>query len=52
MIAAEQIRGLLQAKPFQPFRIGLFDGTHYDVPNHDAALVDKDAALNVVTILP
>ena len=32
----------MQAKPFQPFRIGLSDGTHYDITNHDAALVGKN----------
>lgn len=42
MITAKQIRELLQAKPFRPFRIGLSDGTHYDITNHDMAWVMKN----------
>ena len=42
MITAKQIRELMQARPLQPFRIGLSDGTHYDITNHDAALVGKN----------
>ena len=41
MITAKQIRELMQARPFKPFRIGLSDGTHYDILNHDAAFVGK-----------
>lgn len=33
----------MQAKPFQPFHIGLSDGTHHDITNYDAALVGKNA---------
>jgi hypothetical protein len=33
---------LLQAKPFRPFRICLSDGSHYDIPNHDAAFVGRN----------
>ena len=32
----------MQAKPFRPFRIGLSDGTHYDITNHDGAFVGKN----------
>ena len=35
MITAKQIRELLQAQPFHPFRICLSDGTHHDITNHD-----------------
>ncbi len=42
MIAAKQLRELLQAKPFRPFRICLSDGTHYDITNHDMAFVGRN----------
>ncbi len=42
MITAKQIRELLQARPFRPFRIGLSDGTRYDITNHDMAFVGKN----------
>jgi hypothetical protein len=42
MITAKQIRELLQARPFRPFRIALSDGTHYDIVNHDLAWVMKN----------
>lgn len=42
MITAKQIRELLQAKPFRPFRICLSDGTYYDITNHDMAFVTKN----------
>lgn len=42
MITAKQIRELLQARPFKPFRICLSDGTHYDITNHDMAFVGKN----------
>lgn len=46
MITSKDIRELLHAKPFRPFRICLSDGSHYDITNHDAALVGR----NVVEI--
>jgi hypothetical protein len=42
MITAKQIRELLEAKPFKPFRICMSDGSHYDITNHDAAFVGKN----------
>ena len=42
MITAKDIRELLQAGPFRPFRIGLSDGTFYDITNHDVAFVGKN----------
>jgi hypothetical protein len=42
MITAKQLRELLQAKPFRPFRICLSDGTHYDITNHDQAFVGRN----------
>jgi hypothetical protein len=42
MITAKQVRQLLTAHPFRPFRVHLSDGSHYDVPNHDAAIVEHN----------
>lgn len=42
MITAKDLRELLQAEPFKPFRICLSDGTHYDITNHDMAFVLKN----------
>ena len=41
MITAKQIRELLEAKPFKPFRICMSDGAAYDIVNHDMAWVTK-----------
>lgn len=43
MFNAEQIRALLTAKDFRPFRVSLSDGTSYDVTNHDMALVGRNS---------
>ena len=42
MITAEQIRELLRANPFKPFRIYLSDGSGYDITNHDMAMVGRN----------
>jgi hypothetical protein len=42
MITAKQIRELLEARPFKPFRICLSDGKHYDITNRDMAFVTKN----------
>jgi hypothetical protein len=42
VITAMQVRALLQAKPFRPFRTHLSDGTHHDITNHDTAWVMKN----------
>ena len=42
MITAKQIRELLEAKPFKPFRSCMSDGPHYDITNHDMAFVMKN----------
>ena len=42
MVTAKQLRELLQAKPFRPFRICLSDGTHYDITNNDMAFVGRN----------
>ena len=41
MITAKQIRELLEARPFRPFRICMSDGTHRDITHHDMAWVTK-----------
>ena len=41
MITAKQIRELLEAKPFKPFRICMSDGTQRDITHHDMAWVTK-----------
>ena len=43
MITAKQIRDLLQAEPFKPFRIHMSDGSHHDITHHDMAWVTKNA---------
>jgi hypothetical protein len=42
MITAKQLRELLQARPFKPFRICMSDGAHYDITNHDMAFVGRN----------
>jgi hypothetical protein len=42
MITARQIRELLHARPFKPFRICLSDGTHHDITHHDLAWVTRN----------
>jgi len=42
MITPHQIRGLLESRPFKPFRICLSDGAHYDITNHDMAFVGRN----------
>lgn len=32
----------MTANPFRPFRIHLSDGSHYEVTNHDAAIVEQN----------
>jgi len=41
VITAKQIRELLQAKPFKPFRICLSDGRHFDITHHEVAFVSQ-----------
>jgi hypothetical protein len=41
MITPKQLRQLMTANPFRPFRIHLSDGSYYDIPNHDAAIVEQ-----------
>jgi hypothetical protein len=43
MFNAEQIRELLTAKDFKPFRLCLSDGTTFEITNHDMALVSRNS---------
>ena len=43
MFNAEQIRELLTAKDFKPFRLHLSDGANYEITNHDMVLVGRNA---------
>lgn len=42
MITAKQVRDLITANPFKPFRIHLSDGSHYDIKNRDVAIVERN----------
>ena len=43
MLDAKQIRELLTAKDFRPFRLHLTDGSSYEVVNHDMGLVSRSS---------
>ena len=43
MFSALILKEKLNASPFRPFRIMMTDGRHFDVTNHDAALVKRHA---------
>jgi hypothetical protein len=50
MVTSKQVRDLIVANPFRPFRIHMTDGSHYDVTNRDMALVGRntiEVGLNV-----
>lgn len=42
MINAKQLREMIRADPFKPFRVHLSDGSSYDVLNHDSAFVEQN----------
>jgi hypothetical protein len=42
MVSAKEIKALMDAEPFRPFKIHLSDGSSYESPNHDAALVSRN----------
>jgi hypothetical protein len=42
MVSAKEIKALMDADPFRPFKIHLSDGSTYEVPNHDAALETRN----------
>ena len=41
MFTAKQIKEMMDARPFRPFRIHLSDGKSYEIQNHDSALVSR-----------
>ena len=43
MFTASQIKQRLDEKPFRPFRITMSNGESYDIVNHDAAWVLRNA---------
>ena len=42
MFSAKDIKELMDAKPFRPFKVYLSDGSSYEVNNHDMAFVTKN----------
>jgi hypothetical protein len=42
MFTAVHFKERMNENPFKPFRIYLSDGSHYDVTNHDIALVKRE----------
>ena len=42
MITAKQLRELITAQPFKPFRVYLSNGSAYDITHHDMAIVEKN----------
>ena len=45
MITATELKARMTANPFVPFRICMSDGKTYDITNHDALLVTRNAAI-------
>jgi hypothetical protein len=43
MFSAIEIRELLAAQPFRPFRIIMSSGQAYDITNHDMAIVSRNS---------
>jgi hypothetical protein len=43
MFNAEQIRDLLTARDFKPFRVHMSDGASYEITNHDMAMVSRNS---------
>ena len=43
MFSAPEIKELLNAQPFKPFRIRMSNGQAYEVPNHGMALVSRNS---------
>ncbi|HMP82774.1 MAG TPA: hypothetical protein PKA41_08750 [Verrucomicrobiota bacterium] len=41
MFTAREIKEMVDAQPFRPFRIHMSDGSSYEVSNHDAAMVTR-----------
>jgi len=45
MISAIELKRRKEAKPFKPFRICVSDGKTYDITNHDAMFVKRNAVM-------
>ena len=43
MFNAQQLKDRINSQPFRPFRLCLSDGKAYDIKNHDAAFVKRNA---------
>lgn len=43
MITALELKERMDTQPFKPFRICITDGTTYDITNHDAMFVKRNA---------
>jgi len=41
-MTADILRQRMREQPFRPFRLTLSDGSSFDVPNHDFALVKRN----------
>jgi len=41
MFTAQQIKDMMTAQPFKPFRICMSDGKTFDITNHDAAFITR-----------
>lgn len=39
---AKHFKDLMEARPFQPFKIHMSDGSTYEVPHHEAAFVTRN----------
>jgi hypothetical protein len=45
VISAIDLKGRMDAQPFKPFRICISDGKTYDITNHDAMFVKRNAVM-------
>ncbi|HET7625519.1 MAG TPA: hypothetical protein VFM25_09655 [Verrucomicrobiae bacterium] len=43
MFTAQRLRERMEEKPLRPFRIRMTDGNSYEIKNHDAAWVLRNA---------
>lgn len=43
MFNAQQLKERMKSQPFKPFRLCLSDGKSFDITNHDAAFVKRNA---------
>jgi hypothetical protein len=49
-VRREDLRRLLRQVPFEPFRIYLVDGTHYDIRHPDHLIADRSTATVAGTV--